>query len=182
MFLNVIKGTYPGLQQNDKALALAAEETDVERGSLPKVNSDNEWELAGAADAGDATTPGAFLYMALQPQDDLVAGMAGNVGQGAVSASEGQPVINALAVQPSQQIETDMFDAEANWVVGGWCSVGADGVFTTHSTGETAIAKVDAVPATRWVNNAPAVVGWRTGNSKSVITLTTLYVPNMATA
>lgn len=182
MFLNVIKGPYPGLAQNDRTLPIAADATGIERGSFLKVNEDAEYEVAMAADAGSGTTPGAFLYMALQDQSDLVAGMAGNVGQGAVSASSGQPVINALSIIPSMQVQTDMFDPDENWAIGDWCAVGDNGKLVEHATGETAVGKVDGVPAARWVNNATAVTGWRTGAPVSCITITTVYIPNLATA
>jgi hypothetical protein len=183
MFLNVLKGAYPGLQQVDLALPMAAGQTGIERGSLLKVNSDREWEVAAASDAGSETAPGAFVYIALMAQDDLVAGMAGNVGQGVISAAAGQPVINALAIVPSMQIETDMYDPQADWDVGDWAQVDDGGVFTVHGgAGETAIAKVDAVPASRWVNNAVAVTGWRTGGPMNVIRLTTVYIPNLPSA
>jgi hypothetical protein len=182
MFLNVLKGAYPGLQQIDLALPVAVGETGIERGSLLKINSDREWEVAASADKGSDTTPGAFVYIALMAQDDLVAGMAGDVGQGVVAAAAGQPVINALSIVPSMQIETDMFKADDEWDIGGWAQVGDGGVFAAHVDKSTAIAKVDAVPATRWVNNAVAVTGWRTGAPRSVIRLTTVYIPNLGTA
>lgn len=179
MFLNVLKGPYPGLHQVDLALPVALQQTGIERGTLLKM-VDREFQVAGAADAGTATTPGAFIYLALIPQDDLVAGMAGDVGQGAVSAADGQPVINALSIVPTMQIETDMFNADADLAVGDWLAVGNGGVFTEHTDGQTAIGQVLSVPAARWVNNAVAVTGWRTGNSVSVLTLNTLYIPHLS--
>jgi len=180
MFLNVLKGPYPGLGQIDRTLPVAAAATGIERGSFLKVNADNEYEVATASDTGSATVAGAFVYIALQDQLDLVAGMAGNVGQGAVSAANGQAVINALAIIPSMQIETDMYDAEADWAVGDWCALADGGIVTEHADGETAVAKVDAVPVARWVNNATAVTGWRTGAPTNVITLTTVYIPSLS--
>jgi hypothetical protein len=180
MFLNVLKGAYPGLQQIDLALPMAVGQTGIERGSLLKINSDREWEVATSSDIGSGTVPGAFVYIALMGQDDLVAGMAGDVGQGVISAAAGQPIINALSIVPTIQIETDMFDPEADWNVGDWAMVDDGGVFTVLTDGSTAIAKVDAVPATRWVNNAVAVTGWRTGAPRSVIRLSTVYIPSLS--
>ena len=139
-----------------------------------------EWVVATAADQGTATVPGAFVYIALMGQDDLVAGMAGNVGQGAVSVAAGQPVVNALSIVPSMQIETDMFDSQADLAVGDWLSVGNGGVFTEHADGDTAIGQVLSVPTARWVNNAVAVTGWRTGNQVSVLALVTMYIPHLS--
>lgn len=174
MFLNVLKGAYPGLQQVDLALPIASGETGIERGSFLTVNSDRKFEKAAAADAAANT----FLYIALQDQDDLTAGMAGDVGQGAVSASDGEPVINALSIVPSMQIETDAFDSGWSPAVGAFAQIGDSGL-EAHSTGNAAVAKVDAVAASRWVNNAVAVTGYRTGNNVSVITVTTLYIPDL---
>ena len=182
MFLNVLKGAYPGLQQVDLALPLAVGQTGVERGSLLKVNTDREFEVMSDSDVGSATAPGPFGYIALMAQGDLVAGMAGNVGTGAVSASAGQPVLNALSLVPSMQIETDMFTAGDGWSVGDWCAADDGGKFGPCADGQTALARVLAVPASRWVNNAVAVTGWRTGNQVSYITLLTVYIPNLQTA
>ena len=177
MFLNVLKGAHPGLQQVDLALPIAAGQTGIERGSFLKVNSSRQFEKAVDADATDDT----FLYIALQDQDDLTAGMAGDVGQGANSASDGEPVINALSIVPSMQIETDAFDSSWTPNVGDFAEISDNGL-TTHQDGSAAVAKVDAAIASRWVNNAVAVTGWRTGNNVDVITVTTLYIPNLAHA
>lgn len=183
MFLNVLKGAYPGLNQVDKTLPMKPGES-IERGSLMKINASSQWELATDSDAGAVDTPGAYLYVALMAGDDLVAGMAGNVGSGVFSAATGNPQLTGLALSPSMQIETDMFTDDSNdtFAVGDFCAVGADGKFVKHADDKTAIARVDAVPAARWVNNAVAVTGWRTGANVSVITLTTMYIPNLSTA
>lgn len=181
MFLNVLKGSYPGLQQVCRTLPMVAGQTGIERGSLLKATTAG-WEKATSADKGSGTTPGAFVYICLMPQNDLVAGMAGNVGQGIAPASGKQPVLTALAIQPTQQIETDMYVAADNLAVGDWCTVGDGGKFGKAADNDTAIARVDVAPTSRWVNNAIAVTGWRTGGPLTVITLTTMYIPNLQLA
>lgn len=173
MFLNVLKGAHPGLQQVDLALPIAAGQTGIERGSFLKVNSSRQFEKAVSGDAGADT----FLYIALQDQDDLTAGMAGDVGQGAVSASDGEPVINALSIVPSMQIETDAFDSSWTPSVGQFAMIGNNGLIN-HTGTAAVVAKVDAGISSRWVNNAVAVTGYRTGNNVDVITVTTLYIPS----
>jgi len=177
MVLNVLKGAYPTLQQIDKTLPKSADETgDIERGSLLYENADNEWRIAGVAQAGTANTiPGPFLFLALMPDTDLVAGMAGDV-----PTSGNEPVLTGLAISPSVEIETDMYDSGGSYTVGQFLKVGANGNFVAQTDGFTAIGIVTKTPYTRWVNNAPAVTGWRTGNNVSVIALRTMYVPNLS--
>jgi len=179
MVLNVIKGAYPSLIQISKDLPLSASEViTVERGSLLYETADNEWRVAsGAAHAGDATTPGAFVYFALQAEDDLVAGMAGGV-----PTTGGSPKLSGLSCQPTIEIETDMFDSGETYAVGSFCKVGTNGNLAPHTNNATAILQVTKSAYVRWINNAPAVVGWRTGNNKTVLRGRTMYLPGLVTA
>ena len=85
--------------------------------------------------------------------------------------------IAALAVSPTILIETDMYNATP--LLGDFLAAGAGGKFAAHIDGQTAIGRVTKAPYMRWVNNAPAVVGWRTGNNVTAIRVLTMYVPCM---
>jgi hypothetical protein len=175
MLLNVKKGPYPSLIQMDKELLLSADETGtVERGTALYQDSNDEWKIAGAAQAGGETTPGALVYFALQSQDDLTAQMAGGVPV----SSDVQPKIAALSCTPTIEIETDMFTGTLT--SGQDLSIGADGKLVAHTAHATVIARVTKAAYTRWVNNASAVAGWRTGNNVSAIRAITMYAPQVA--
>ena len=177
MLLNVIKGPYPSLSQMDtEKMKSALEAGTIERGSLLYVNGSDEWQIAGVAQAGTGAGAGAFIWIALQPDSDLVAVMAGT-GPVAPVGSTVRPKIAALAVSPTIHIETDMYLLTPK--LGEFLKVGAGGKFTKHSNGATAIGRVTRAPYMRWVNNAPAVVGWRTGNNVTAIRCLTMYVPCM---
>ena len=179
MVLNVIKGLVPSLGQISKDLPLSASETiTVERGSLLYEDANNEWRVAsGAGNRGSATTPGAFVYFALQPEDDLTASMAGGV-----PTTGDEPKLSGIACSPTIEIETDMYDSTETYAVGSYCMVGTNGNLAPHTNHATAILQVTRSAYTRWVNNAPAVTGWRTGNNATVIRGRTMYIPNLTTA
>ena len=178
MVLNVIKGPYPSLIQISKDLPLSDAETiAIERGTLLYETSDNEWRVATASQAGTATAPGAFVYFSLMADTDLVAGMAGGV-----PTTGGSPKLSALACQPTQEIETDMIDTAQNYTVGSFCAAGANGKLVPHTNHATALLQVTKGKYVRWVNNAPAVVGWRTGNNVTVVRGRTMYIPNLTVA
>lgn len=182
MVFNVIKGNYPTLAQVDKALLKSADEdVAIERGMLLTENTDNEWVVAGGAEdslkAGSDAQAGAFVYFALQGEDDLTAGMAGDIGAGA--DSDGEPKINGLACSPTNEIETDMYAFTGDPDVGDFLAVSAaaPGKLTELTTGQTAVAQLTRGEYTRWVNNAVAVAGYRTGNNVDVIRARTMYIP-----
>jgi len=186
MFFNVIKGNYPSLQQIDKALPIDAGETGtIERGSCLYQTSTSTWKLATAA--ADETGPGAagkngaFVWFALQPDTDLSARMAGTP----VHGSPGLGVINAIACSPTIEFETDMFYTAGTFTVGQFLQVGANGAgalgyLVAHGANGTAVAQVTVAATSRWVNNAVAVVGFRTGATKSVVRCVSMYVPVLA--
>lgn len=175
MVLNVKKGAYPSLTQMDKEALLSAQEViAVERGSLLYLEAaSGEWRVATATERGDTTHPGQFCYFAFQSDSDLTAQMAGGVP---VSANQ-QPKIAGIACSPTIEIETDMFNG--NPALGNFMAAGANGRLAVHADGQTALLKVTRAPYVRWINNAVAVTGWRTGNNVSVVRGVTMYVPCM---
>jgi hypothetical protein len=174
MVLNVKKGAYPSLIQIDKEALLSADETvAVERGSLLYLNGSGEWRVAGAAQAGDTTHPGTFCYFAFQSDSDLTAQMAGGVP---VSANQ-RPKIAGIACSPTIEVETDMFTGSP--ALNQFMAAGANGRLVVHADGNTALLRVTRAPYVRWINNAVAVTGWRTGNNLTVVRGVTMYVPCM---
>lgn len=186
-----LKGQYPSLAQIDKTLSVGSDEVGIVRGSLVYVGAGNVFRLAGAAQAADVT---ALLYFALVGQDDFQAGMAGTIGQGPGTAwngshgiNEGDPApaviggsarITALACNMPLEFQTDQFDDDAVYTVGTLLTSGAGGKLTPHTAGTAnVVAQVTAVPFERWVNDAVAVEGRRTGAVVSVINARTLWVP-----
>ncbi len=178
MLLN-IKNNYPSLSQMDKAAVVAdgVDLSTIERGSLLKLNSDGAWEVAGAADAGTATAPGANVWISLKNGDDLTSAMAG----GTPTVSDPTPEISAISIVPTVEVETDMYDGELE--VGQLVAVGAGGKFVAHQDGETVIGRVTAAPYTRNCNASVAVAGFRTGvPAIQVVKILTMYNPGVATA
>lgn len=175
-WFNVLKGSYPSLQQIDKTLDVAVGQTNIVRGSLIK-QVGTTFVLAGAADSTDAT---AFLYFALQGQNDLVAGMAGSIGQG---VQGGVARITGLAVGNLMEVETSVYDtAEAPYAAGAMLTVGADGKVTAHpGTEANCIGQVTKADGTRYVNDATFVTGWSTGANVSVLTFRCMWIPNLVT-
>lgn len=192
--LNIIKGAYPSLQQIDKTMpADTTNGVNIVRGSLMYIASGKF--VIGAADAtcqGVAdTTPGAYMYIALMDYGDLVAGMAGGVGQGVkggldhLGAAPSGPALTGLAISMPMEIETDQFDVlnpQWNPAVGEFVMCGPNGKFIKHTDGLTALGQVTQATTTRWANDAIAVTGWRTGNKVNVIRIRTMYIPNMSVA
>jgi len=177
MMLN-IKNNYPSLSQMDKALNVAdgVDLSTIERGTL-LYQDGQTWKVAGAAQAGDATTPGDSLWISLKNGDDLTSAMAG----GNPTVDAGTPKISAISIEPSVEVETDMFDGDL--VEGDLVAVGADGKFVAHSTGETVIGRVTKAPYTRNCNSCVAVAGFRTGvPAVTVVKILTTYNPSVATA
>jgi hypothetical protein len=172
-WFNVLKGAYPSLQQIDKTLNVAAAQTGIVRGSLIYQDG-TEFKLATAT---QATAAGAYVFFALMGQDDLVAGMAGTIGQGAPG---GVARITGLAVGMPFEFESSEFDIGSTYAVGQVLTCGAGGELVAHTTGDNAVAQVTKVVSTRWVNNAVAVTGFRTGANLSILTARTVWIPAMA--
>jgi len=172
-WFNVLKGAYPSLQQIDKTLNVASGQSGIVRGSL--IYQDGvEFKLATAT---QSTASGAYIYIALMSQDDLVAGMAGTKGQGAPG---GVARITGLAVGMPFEFESSEFAIGSTYAVGDILTCGNGGELVPHTTGKNAVAQVTKVVSTRWVNNAVAITGFRTGANLSIITARTMWIPTMA--
>jgi hypothetical protein len=171
-----VKGGYPGLQQIDKTLSVGSDETGIVRGSLVYVDGSGVEPVFRLADAAQADDPTAYIYFVLVGQNDFQAGMAGTIGQGPAG---GSARITALAVGQPMEFQTDQFDAEGDYAVGTLLTVGADGKLTPHTTGKNVVAQVTAVPFERWVNDAVAVAGRRTGALVEVVAASTMWIPTL---
>ena len=171
-WFTALKGAYPALQQVDKSLPVASGETGIVRGSCIYEDA-GEFKLATAT---QSDLPAAYIYICLIPQDDFTAGMAGTVGQGPAG---GKPVITGLAVGMPLEFETSEFDISQVYSVGTLLSVGAGGNLTLWVSGDNVVAQVTKTVSNRWVNDAVAVTGRRTGANVSVLTARTLWVPNL---
>jgi hypothetical protein len=183
-WFNPIKGAYPSLQQISKSLPVHADATGIVRGSLV-YESSGTWKLAGAA---QATNPAAYIHFALKSQLDLTAGMAGTIGQGSgmhwngTTMVRGTAVVPALSVGMPMEVETDMFDTGETYASEDLLTVGANGKLTLHTAGDNIVGQVTKGVSTRWVNDAVAVTGWRTGANVSVLVFRTLWVPTYTAA
>ncbi len=171
-WFNVLKGAYPSLQQIDKVLNVAVGETGIVRGSLIyQVGS--TFKLATAAQDSD---PAAYIHFALMSQTDLVAGMAGGVGQG---VGGGTARINGLSVGMPFEFETDQFNTTVGYTVGQLLTVANGGILTPHTSTKNCVAQVTKAVSTKWVNSAIAVTGWRLGANVAVLTARTLWLPKL---
>jgi hypothetical protein len=173
-----LKGVYPGLAQIDKTLSVGSDETDIVRGSVVYVDGSASVPVFRLAGAAQATDVAAYPYFALIGQEDFQAGMAGTIGQGPAG---GSARITALACGLPMEFQTDQFDAEAEYEVGTMLTCGAGGVLVPATTGDNVVAQVTAVPAERWVNDAVAVAGRRTGALVEVLAARTMWVPGGVT-
>lgn len=183
-----IKGQYPSLAQIDKTLNVGAGEEGITRGSLIYVDAGTSPQSGEGvfrlADDTQATDPLADLFVALQGQDDFVAGMAGTIGQGPATDENGvagTARITGLSVRMPLEFQTDQY--YGNLGVGDYLTVGVDGdtnvggKFVAHTAGDNVIAQVTAAPFERWVNDAVAVEGRRTGAAVTVIQARFVWVP-----
>lgn len=203
-----LKGAFPSLQQIDKTLSVdSAQQVDTDkivRGSLVYVTAGNAFKLAGD---DQKTDPTALIYFALQGQDDFQAGMAGSIGQGPDGVWDGTfdeyglgnivagaARITALACTMPLEFQTDQFDADTitgQTPIGtmltcgeGTCAGVANkgGLLVAQASGENVCGQLTAAPFERWVNDAVAVVGRRTGAMATVINVRTLWLPLLVTA
>ena len=177
-WFSVVKGAYPGLDQIDRCLPVGTSETSIQRGSLVyEDDSDTsvgpQFRLAGAAQAAD---PRAYIYFSLVDQTNFTAGMAGSYGQGPAG---GVAKITGLAVGMPLEVQTDQFDTGTGIVAGDLLAPGAGGLVTTHAAGQNCIGQCTKAPFSRWVNDAVAVAGRRTGANVEVINLRTMWLPGL---
>ena len=175
-WFNVIKGAYPSLQQIDKVLDVGSSETGLSRGTLMYIDGSGTNPVFRVAGATQATNPSAYLYFSLIPQDDFTAGMAGTIGQG---VEGGAARVNGLAVGMPMEFETTEFTATI-YTVGMLLTVANGGLLTPFVTGTAnCVAQVTSALRSRWVNNAIAITGRRTGANVQVLTARTVWVPNL---
>ena len=180
-WFTVIKGAYPSLSQIDRTLPVGSSETSIQRGSIIYEDNSNtnlgpQFRLAGAAQASD---PHAYLFFALVDQTDFEAGMAGTIGQGPAG---GVAKITGLAIGQPLEVQTDQFNMNGGLQVGDLVTVGDGGVVIPHTAGQNCLGQITKSPFSRWVNDAVAVAGRRTGANVAVVNLRTMWVPLMVTA
>jgi hypothetical protein len=170
--LSVIKGAAPSLHQLDTIAPLApisAGQTPVTRGSLMYLaaTGPNAGKFVKTGDNvashGDEDTAGPIVHWALHDAGDPDVKMA--------------RVMAAYPCTMPLELETSSFDDAQTYALGQKVMAGADGKLVPHVAGATAIGSVTVPPAVRWINNAVAVPGERTGNRGSVITIQTMYLP-----
>jgi hypothetical protein len=176
-WFSVLKGAYPSLQQIDKTLPVASGTTGIVRGSLI-YESNGTWLLATATQVATVT---AYIHFALMAQTDLTAGMAGSVGAGAPNTIAYPAVakVTGLAVGMPMEFETSEFVKTAVYTVGQLLAVANGGKLTAHNSGNNCIAQVTKASRVRWVNDAIAVTGYRTGANVDVLTARTLWIPKL---
>jgi len=189
-WFNVLKGAYPSLQQIDQVLDVKSGETGLVRGTLMYVDHSGARAVYAVAGVTQSTDPTAYLYFALIPQDNLTAGMAGTMGLEAdinvvgvhgYGLTAGTARVNGLAVGMPMEFETTEYAADT-YDVGELLTVGANGklvALTLSTHGQNCVAQVTRPVDSKWVNNAIAVTGRRTGANVNVLTARTLWVPNM---
>lgn len=189
-WFNVLKGAYPSLQQIDMVLDVSSTATGLVRGTLMYVDASGTNPVFAVAAAAQSTAVGAYLYFALIPQDNLAAGMAGTAGLEAditVAGVHGSGLkagvarVNGLAVGMPIEFETSEYVADT-YTVGQLLTVANGGKLTKltlDATARNCVAQVTRVVRAKWVNNAIAVTGRRTGANVNVLTARTLWVPGM---
>lgn len=164
-----IKGHYPSLGQIDKTLPVETGNTGIVRGMVIEMttgtNADGAFQIAASVTESNE----ALLYIALQDYKDAQAGMAGTTGFDANVPSNtegnittpavvaGVPSITGLSLSMDGEYETDQYDQAglADATVGAGLTV-VNGKFTKATGGAKVVAVLTGVPASRWVNNAPA--------------------------
>ena len=173
-WFNVLKGAYPSLQQIDKTLNMGAGVVGVVRGTCIYETDAGEWDICTETSAQDEE---AYVYFALVGQDDLTAGMAGSKGQG---APNGVAKVTGLAVGMPIEFETSEFVTVDSYSIGELLTTGAGGLLEAWDDigdGANVVAQVTKLPTVRWVNDAIAVTGFRTGANLAVLTARTLWSP-----
>lgn len=194
MHLSPVKGAFPHKDQHDRT-APVAEGNEIQRGSVIRIKQGTDgvgrWELAENADVFP-------MYLALQPNTDLQAAMAGQfspangkkedhpfpytpgswkratTGKYGNEVFQGgiEPAISGIHMDDGDVWETDMFDATADWdtaEINAKLTV-ANGLITcTGATEDNCVGFLVKAPYTRYCNDAPAVKGMMTGASRWVI-------------
>lgn len=167
-WFSVVKGAYPAIDMVtlDRPVKDSAEGRAVVRGSSMVLDA-NTWRVTAEGTDKGTTTP---VYFALQAATDLSAQFAGSVTL---------PKITGIPCNYPMEVETDQYDAAGTYTIGTLLMAGDNGKVTDRddAAGNTSIGIVTAVPFRRWVNDAVAVAGYRTGNNVSVIRFMTCFLP-----
>lgn len=165
-WFSVVKGAYPAIDMVtlDRPIKDAATGRAIVRGSSMVLDADT-WRVTAESTDAATTTP---VYFALQPATDLATQMAGTISL---------PKITGIPCNYPMEVETDQYDAAGTYAIGTMLMPGDNGTVTNRDATKTAIGVVTAVPFRRWVNDAVAVAGYRTGNNVSVIRFMTCFLP-----
>lgn len=167
-WFNVVKGAYPAIDMVtlDKPIQDSAAGRLIVRGSTMVLIA-GSWRVTTESTDRATKTP---TYFALQPATDLAAQMAGTITL---------PKITGIPCNYPMEVETDQYDTAGTYAVGTMLMPGDTGLVTDRDAGSayTAIGIVTAIPFRRWINDAVAVAGYRTGNNASVIRFMTCFLP-----
>lgn len=166
-WFNVVKGAYPAIDMVtlDRPIKDASTGRAIVRGSSIVLDN-NTWRVTDNTSDAKTTTP---VYFALQAATSLDAQMAGTVTL---------PKITGIPCNYPMEVETDQYNAAGTFTIGGLLEAGNDGKVTNRVTSDaTAVGIVTSVPFRRWINDAIAVPGYRTGNNVSVIRFMTCFLP-----
>ncbi len=165
-WFNVVKGAYPAIDMVtlDRPIEDSAAGRLVVRGSVMVLTS-NTFRVTTESTDKATTVP---AYFALQPATDMNAAMAGTISR---------PKITGIPCNYPMEVETDQYDTAGTYAIGTMLMTGDTGTVTNRDSGQTAIGIVTAIPFRRWVNDAVAVAGYRTGNNVSVIRFMTCFLP-----
>jgi len=179
MLLNVLKGAYPSLQQISKDHLIDTAEK-FERGiCLVEQFADGvtTWKVADGTTAED---PAAIVHFSLHGADDYQTLQAGTMVGEKFSAR-----VSALSCLQPMEIETDMFDKEADLEPGDYLTTGAGGILVkaANDGSQNIYAQVTKAKYARWSNNAESggvPSGFRQGATVDVIAARTVFIPATA--
>ena len=153
-----IKGTYPGLAQEDKTAPFDGDLDTLVRGTIVVYTADGTFKVATTADVD------ADLYVALQDGHDRQAEFAGSswyLGKdGNVIQEPGKPAvkrgpaITALSLRQSGEYQTTEFSG-TGLTIGVKLTVDAGQLKAVGSASDPYIAIVTKAPAKRYLNDAP---------------------------
>ena len=170
-WFNVVKGAYPVIDMVtlDRSIQDSAGGRAIVRGSSMALDA-NSWRVTTVSSDTTTKTP---VYFALQAASDLSAQFAGSVAL---------PKITGIPCNYPMEVETDQFDPAGTYTIG--CGIGPGDagkvINRAAGVGNTMIGFCTAVPYRRWINDAVAVPGYRTGNNVNVIRFMTCFIPALA--
>lgn len=169
-----VKGSYPGLGQEDKTAQLIAGTTlsDICRGLILELAEDSDGNAVFKI--ANASSKPQVCFISLQPGDDRQAEYAGATwydagkmpvsGVAAAKAAginpkvvpfKNGPAVTGLAVTMSGEYETSVFEDDT-YAIGDGVKVSANGKLAKGTLGTDAcIGVVTAAPYKRWCNDGP---------------------------